>query len=110
MTFYPSSNPLISNRFNIIEPLAIGMPANIRHFDLILVPLVAFDRNGNRLGMGGGFYDRALAFKNHNSSLRRPRLIGVAHHFQEVDEINPQPWDVRLDAILTDRELIKVAI
>ena len=110
MAFYSSNNRLTRNRFNLIEPAAKGMPANIRHFDLILIPLVAFDRNGNRLGMGGGFYDRVLAFKNHNTSRTRPRLIGVAHHFQEVDHISPQPWDVRLDAILTDREFINVAI
>ena len=110
MAFYPSSHRLIRNRFNILEPIAKGAPENIRHFDLILVPLVAFDRSGNRLGMGGGFYDRALAFKNHHLSTPRPRLIGVAHHFQEVDNITPQPWDVRLDGILTDQEFIRISI
>jgi len=110
MAFYSSNNKLIQNRFNLREPIALGSPEDLRSFDIILVPLVAFDRGGNRLGMGGGFYDRVLSFKKQKFSLSRPYLIGVAHHFQEVDSIVPQPWDVPLDAILTDHELINISI
>jgi 5-formyltetrahydrofolate cyclo-ligase len=65
--------------------------------DLILVPLVAFDAAFNRIGQGGGHYDRYLAA--HPSALR----IGIAWDFQRVDAIDAQPWDIPLDAILTDK-------
>ena len=110
MAFYSSTNLLLKNRYDIFEPQAIGRPIQLLTLDLIFVPLVAFDRRGNRLGMGAGFYDRALAFKNHTKKQKRPLLIGLAHHFQEVKSLTPQPWDVALDAILTDRELIKLTI
>jgi 5-formyltetrahydrofolate cyclo-ligase len=65
--------------------------------DLILVPLLAFDAALNRVGQGGGHYDRYLAA--HPLALR----IGIAWDFQQIDAITPQPWDVPLDAVLTDR-------
>ena len=110
MAFYPAKNRLLKNRYGISEPQALGTPAQLSTFDLIFVPLVAFDRNGNRLGMGAGFYDRALAFKNNTTNQHRPLLVGLAHHFQEVKSLTPQSWDIPLDAILTDRELIKLSI
>ena len=108
MAFYSAGNQLIKNRYKLFEPVNKGRPVNLRSLDIVFVPLVAFDRNGNRLGMGGGYYDRAFSFKNDYLHLSRPCLIGVAHHFQEVESISAQVWDVRLDAILTDRELIKI--
>jgi 5-formyltetrahydrofolate cyclo-ligase len=69
--------------------------------DLVILPLVAFDRTGTRLGHGKGYYDRALA-----AMARRPLLIGVAFAEQEVPRIPHQPHDVRLDWIVTERETI----
>lgn len=109
MAFYPSKNKRLKNRYNIVEPLPLGTPTQLISCDIILVPLVAFDRQGNRIGMGAGFYDRALSFKQHNK-MSRPLLIGLAHHFQEVDNIRVQDWDIPLDAILTDHELIKITL
>lgn len=108
MHFYRMLTPVRRNPLGILEPSAIGEPMPVQHFDAILLPLVAFDRAGNRLGMGAGFYDRALSFKLHNTSIRRPHLIGLAHHFQEVKSLTAQSWDVPLDAILTDIELIAI--
>jgi 5-formyltetrahydrofolate cyclo-ligase len=71
--------------------------ARVETPDLILVPLLAFDAAFNRVGQGGGHYDRYLAA--HPSALR----IGLAWDFQRVDAIAPQPWDVPLDAVLTER-------
>ncbi|WP_111657662.1 5-formyltetrahydrofolate cyclo-ligase [Isoalcanivorax indicus] len=91
------------NRFGISEPRPDrrhAMPAWTQ--DVVLLPLVAFDREGNRLGMGGGFYDRTLADLARRP--RRPLLLGVAHHFQGVDRLPAAPWDVPLDGIVTDRE------
>ncbi len=75
--------------------------------DIILLPLVGFDRYGNRLGMGGGFYDRTLARLNH-CDMKRPLLIGLAHHCQEVEQLQTQSWDIPLDIIATDKELIRI--
>lgn len=110
MQFYPSSNKLVKNKFKLLEPLAQGSPIRLQHLDVVLMPLVAFDRRGNRLGMGGGFYDRAFEFCKPGGTTNRPKLIGIAHAFQEIDSITPQYWDVPLDAIITDKEFINLSL
>lgn len=101
--FMPDT-PLTQNRFGILEPRT---PARARvsaqELDLILMPLVAFDAHGNRLGMGGGFYDKSLAFLRTRSVWRKPHLIGLAHDFQRVDKLTANAWDVPLQAVATDR-------
>jgi len=95
------------NRYGILEPdVHWGETRDARALDIVLMPLLAFDRRGNRLGMGGGFYDRSLAFRLARRHWQRPRLIGVAHALQEHPALPRQPWDVPLDAIVTERELI----
>ena len=102
------SNTLRGNSLGIAEPV-VGKPRiEPRQLDAVLLPLVAFDRNGCRLGMGAGFYDRAFAFKQNSGVSKRPLMIGLAHHFQEVQQLSTDPWDVPLDAIITDRELILI--
>ena len=91
--------PLTRNRFGIEEP-APGAPwINTRSLDLVLAPLVAFDEQGNRLGMGGGFYDRHFGGLPERL---RPLLVGVAHEVQRADALPLAPWDVPLDGILTE--------
>jgi len=109
MQFHSANNKLNINKFGIYEPIATEPPKAISSFDIILIPLVAFDRKGNRLGMGGGFYDRALAFRKQRRFIKRPLLVGLAHHFQEIEAINAESWDIPLDAVLTDQELIKIS-
>jgi 5-formyltetrahydrofolate cyclo-ligase len=109
MRFYSADNVDTMNKYGIEEPRAIGAPWPANHFDLLLVPLVAFDRSGTRLGMGAGYYDRALEALSYQTSTK-PYLIGLAHHFQEVNSLAREPWDVPLDAILTDRELIQIQL
>ncbi|MEB4593611.1 5-formyltetrahydrofolate cyclo-ligase [Candidatus Thiothrix sp. Deng01] len=92
------------NRFQIPEPLPhwrYSRPA--RWIDLVITPLVAVDKHGSRLGMGGGFYDRTFSFKRipANNS-RRPYLCGFAYAFQQVESLPQQPWDVPLDAVTSD--------
>ena len=99
---------LRKNRFGISEPLLLtNSVAAISTLDIILLPLVGFDRQGNRLGMGGGYYDRTLA-RFHHKAGKRPVLIGLAHHCQEVMQLQAQNWDIPLDIIATDRELIRI--
>lgn len=98
----PGQTPLRPNRFGIPEPPGRRTPA--WSLDLVLMPLVAFDRRGNRLGMGGGFYDRSFAADRQRPG--RPLLVGLAHAFQEVSDLPTAPHDVPLDAIVTDQECL----
>lgn len=94
------------NRFGIPEPIV--EPEELRNaasLNLILVPLVAFDLKGNRIGMGGGFYDRTLAFTRQHPYDQRPKLIGLAHEFQYSEAIEPSPWDIPLDGIATEKRI-----
>ena len=97
--------PLRRNRFQIPEPdvsPAEWLPPSA--LDLVLTPLVAFDSTGTRLGMGGGFYDRSFAFLRDPDPVgHRPRLIGLAYEFQQVEALVRQPWDVPLDAAATEK-------
>jgi 5-formyltetrahydrofolate cyclo-ligase len=100
--------PLASNRFGIPEP-AVGADALIEpaRMALVLVPLVGFDANGRRLGMGGGWYDRAFAYRSGASGVPAPRppwLVGAAFASQQVDALAAEPWDVALDAVCTERD------
>jgi 5-formyltetrahydrofolate cyclo-ligase len=70
--------------------------------DLVFVPLVAFDKEGHRLGMGGGYYDRTFAFKTKHSHLKGPKLIGLAHDFQLQSQLPVMPWDIPLNAVITE--------
>lgn len=97
---------LYLNRYGIPEPATAiggGLPAWM--LDLLLVPLVAFDDAGNRLGMGAGYYDRTLAFLGRRRFWRRPLLCGVAHEFQRVAKLEAAHWDIPLDLCITDRQL-----
>ena len=93
------------NRFGIKEPID-GSPSSAQTLDLILIPLVGFDQRGNRLGMGGGFYDRTLAFKL--KTPQRPNLIGLAHECQRVEHLETDPWDIPMTGILTSHKSIKI--
>jgi 5-formyltetrahydrofolate cyclo-ligase len=97
---FDEHSPLYPNRFGIDEPLD-GAPIRPWQLDIVLLPLVGFDAHGNRLGMGGGFYDRTFAHAARWP--KRPKLMGVAHECQKVDAIPLERWDIRLDAIVSDR-------
>jgi 5-formyltetrahydrofolate cyclo-ligase len=92
------------NRFGIAEP--VFRPARQRPIwilDLVLMPLVGFDEHGGRLGMGGGFYDRSLAYRGRRKKGHKPTLLGLAHECQKVDCLPLEAWDVSLQATVTDR-------
>lgn len=94
------------NRFGIYEH---GSRDRVRaqQLDILFLPLVAFDASGNRLGMGGGFYDASLAYLRHRRVFRKPKLVGVAYDFQRVESLPSEPWDVPLQAVLTDKALYR---
>lgn len=72
--------------------------------DLVLLPLVGFDDAGGRLGMGGGFYDRSLAYLARRQNWRKPTLLGLAHECQKVDRLAQASWDVPLAGTVTDKQ------
>jgi len=97
------------NRYGIPEPV-VPLRDLVRpiKLDLVLLPLVAFDATGHRIGMGGGYYDRSLQMRRIRRHWLKPRLIGVAHELQKVDRIDVQSWDVPLEGIVTDKQLYLV--
>jgi 5-formyltetrahydrofolate cyclo-ligase len=105
---YLRSTSLSNNRFDIPEPsLVISKITPPWALDIIFLPLVAFDRRGSRLGMGSGYYDRTLA-RCHGASSCKPLLVGLAHSFQEVNHLQTSAWDIPMDMIATEKELIIV--
>lgn len=103
---YTEHSPMVKNRFGILEPQT-SCPAiqPIANLDVIFTPLVAFDSSGNRLGMGGGFYDRTLA---HLCPDKPPALYGLAHDCQECRRLPTQTWDVPLAGIITPTQLKRI--
>jgi 5-formyltetrahydrofolate cyclo-ligase len=110
MVFLPLAEAqLRSNSWGIAEPHR-GHPAVPRRIDLVLTPLVAFDGQGTRLGMGGGYYDRCFHFLNARAHWLRPKLIGIGYHFQQVPRLVRHPWDVPLWAAVTDHDIWRFSI
>ncbi|QEZ92945.1 5-formyltetrahydrofolate cyclo-ligase [Proteus sp. CD3] len=99
---YTPSTVLVKNRFNISEPpLNVNMVIPISNIDIIFTPLVAFDEQGQRLGMGGGFYDRTL--ENWQQKSFYP--VGLAHTCQQVAHLPIANWDVPLPEIITPEKI-----
>mgnify|MGYP003633141563 FL=1 len=120
---YHQNSEMQTNVYSILEPkLDVRLIKSINDIDIIFTPLVAFDPTGNRLGMGGGFYDRTLSawFKHYsfvnkekNASERRltkPYPIGLAHDIQLIDAIPSQLWDIPLPEIVTPTKQYKFDI
>lgn len=102
---YQKNTPMVENQYGIKEPkLDVTKVRTVNQLDIVFTPLVAFDDNGNRLGMGGGFYDRTLAQlpkKNSNS----PAVIGLAHNCQQVPLIPIESWDIPIPTIITPTKI-----
>jgi len=87
-------DPVITNRYGILEPNSNAI-VPLELIDVLLIPLLAFDQRGHRLGFGAGYYDRYLS----NNS-KRPMLIGLAYPWQEVARVPNDPWDIALDDVV----------
>lgn len=87
--------------FGIQEPVG-GQVMEPGMFDMVITPVVAFDSENRRIGMGGGYYDRTFSFLRHRKSFLKPKLVGVAFALQRVEQIAPNPWDIRLFRVITE--------
>lgn len=104
---YNEGDELQSNQFMIPEPVGTKHIIHPDKLDLVLLPLLAYDNNGGRLGMGGGYYDRAFSFV-HDDKLRDkpPCLVGLGYSLQYCDNICSESWDVELNGVLNEKEFI----
>lgn len=102
---YQATTPMQRNCFNILEPvLDCSGVCPVRELDVLFTPLVAFDDKGNRLGMGGGFYDRALAALSTEQS-PTPKIVGLAHDIQKTENLPVEAWDIPLSYVQTPTRL-----
>jgi 5-formyltetrahydrofolate cyclo-ligase len=97
------------NIFGIAEPISnakkqIPPP----QLDLVIVPLTGFNFKGNRIGMGGGYYDRSFEFLLKHSPPPKPFMLGLGYQIQKSNEIIPQYWDVPLNGVLTETTLMQI--
>ena len=104
---YKPSDPLVANQYGILEPSVTATAIQPNKLDIVLMPLVAFDRDGKRLGMGGGYYDRCFEFRK-TADCSRPILIGLAHDCQQIADIPNDTWDMPLDIIITDVSVLSI--
>jgi 5-formyltetrahydrofolate cyclo-ligase len=106
MRFVELGGSLRENRLGIGEPAGFTT-IGARWLDLVFLPLVGFDRCGLRLGAGGGFYDRAFAFRQLRRVWHKPLLVGFGYAFQQVERLAAAPHDVLMDAVATDEGFIR---
>lgn len=100
---YDEGDALQANRYSILEPVVTTQQIAPEDLDIVIVPLLAFDKQGHRLGTGGGYYDRTFAFKQ---AAKKPLLIGLAYADQQAEMLPADVWDVKLDGAVTEKEVI----
>lgn len=111
MQFAPlrPSATLVPDRYGIPIPKCPRSKLISAHqLDLLILPLVAFDRAGYRLGMGAGYYDATLDFLRQRRIWKHPQVVGAGYSFQEIAALPRSPWDVPMHGIVTDIEFIPV--
>lgn len=94
---------LSKNKFNILEPVSGNEVLPMEH-DMIIVPTVGVDKNGFRVGYGGGYYDRLL--KPILDKKNRPLIIGLVYDFQLIDDLINEEHDIKLDVVVTEKQVI----
>jgi 5-formyltetrahydrofolate cyclo-ligase len=97
---YEDGDELEVNQYGVLEPLNFSRKIPLEQLDLIIMPLVAYDSQGKRLGMGGGYYDRTLAFMHAHRG--KPHLAGLAYASQHIDELPFDSWDVKMHSVITE--------
>ena len=101
LKFFHSNESLVTGKYGIPEP-ADGIEEEIETLDLVIVPLVAADIAGNRVGHGAGYYDKTF---DPEKLSKRPKLVGLGHDFQVFQSIQPEVWDVPLDVVVTENNV-----
>jgi 5-formyltetrahydrofolate cyclo-ligase len=102
---FREGDALQPNQWGILEPVTeVRDLVSTRSINLVLVPLVGFDERCNRLGMGKGFYDRTFGYKT-RTGYNKPKLVGLAHECQKTPSVPTDSWDVRLDGVISDRDV-----
>lgn len=110
---YIPGDQLFPNSFGILEPMVRHnecIPAAL--LDLVFVPLLAFDKQGHRLGTGGGYYDKTFAFLHsdiNTQSKSKPYLFGLAYAWQYVEQLPTDSWDISLNGIVTEEYCMMVS-
>ncbi len=100
-----AGDDLTTNQYGIPEPtLANSSCLTPNELSAVIIPMLGYTRKGQRLGMGGGYYDKSFSFRK--NQLAPPQLIGVAYSCQEMDALDTQTWDINMDTIVTEREWI----
>lgn len=102
---YMKGDALLPNRYSIQEPVNQACEFPAENLDIVIVPLLAFDRDGQRLGTGGGYYDRTFHFLQ-DEPLHRPMMVGLGYEAQQEESLPREKWDVRLDAVLTEKKCL----
>ncbi len=108
MRFYPLIGKLRRGAFGIRVPQLTQHPITPRWLDLVVVPLVGVDETGRRLGVGGGFYDRAFSFRRYLRHGMGPHLVGLAFDLQRTHECFADTWDLRLNSLATESGLLRI--
>ncbi len=94
-----------TNIYGISEPIYQAEESIlVTQLDLVIMPLLAFDPKGNRLGMGGGYYDRSFSFKRQTQHRHSPLLVAYAYGFQMQTQLVTQAWDIPVDAYVTENQ------
>jgi 5-formyltetrahydrofolate cyclo-ligase len=102
---YHEASQLIPNQWGILEP-SQDILIHPSDLEVVLVPLVAFDAQGNRLGRGAGYYDRSFAFLRNHTQSSYPYLIGIGYSFQQVPHLTPAHWDIPLHTVITEEKVL----
>lgn len=100
---YEKDDVLHLNRYAIPEPVDVSREIIPAQLDLVIMPLIAFDVYGHRLGTGGGYYDYTFEFVK-SASKKKPFLLGLGYAAQQTEKLDADEWDVRLNGVLTEKE------
>jgi 5-formyltetrahydrofolate cyclo-ligase len=103
---YRYGDPLHPNPYSILEPITVNQPLAPQDLDLVITPLIAFDRQGRRLGTGGGYYDKTFAFLSNHPD--KPLMLGLGYAVQEASALPLDSWDILLKMVVTEKECLLV--
>lgn len=102
---YHEGDALCPNRYSILEPANLSQVVTPENLDIVITPLVAFDSQGHRLGVGGGYYDRTFSFLQ-LSAHKKPFFMGLAYAEQQADLLPSDPWDIALNGAITEKAYV----